>query len=154
MNRTTRALIIASAALLGPLSIAAVQAEEPAAHDHEHSGAATPAPAADSVSAMQHMQRMHEKMMAAKTSAERNALMAEHMQAMQEGMTAMQHMDHGHAQTGMSQDAMHQHMQMMTMMMQMMMDRESMKENMMSGAPDAASEHSHPTVPKATAPKP
>lgn len=156
MKHMTRTLIISSAALLGPLCIAAVQAEEPATHDHEHSSAnsPTPAPAAASASSMQHMQRMHEQLMAAKTPAERKALMAEHMQAMQEAMSAMQRLDHGHAQTGTSQDGMHQHMEMMTMMMRMMMDREQMREDTMSGAPCAAPEHGHSSGPSATPPKP
>jgi hypothetical protein len=35
------------------------------------------------------MQEMHEKMMAARTPAERQALMADHMKAMQDGMAMM-----------------------------------------------------------------
>ena len=38
------------------------------------------------------MQAMHEKMMAAKTPEERNALMAEHMKSMQDGMKMMEGM--------------------------------------------------------------
>lgn len=55
---------------------------------------------------------MHEKMMAAKTPAERQALMADHMKMMQAGMSMM----------GQSKD-IEQRMDMMQSMMQMMMDR-------------------------------
>jgi hypothetical protein len=72
---------------------------------------------------MQNMQAMHEKMTAAKTPAERQALMADHMKAMQEGMDAMQHM--GGKDSG-SMGMMRMRMDMMTMMMQMMMDRQQM----------------------------
>ena len=41
---------------------------------------------------MKAMQTMHEKMASAKTPAEREALMAEHMKLMQEGMSMMQMM--------------------------------------------------------------
>jgi hypothetical protein len=73
--------------------------------------------------AMKDMQAMHEKMMAAKTPAERQALMVDHMKAMQEGMQAMQQMGACCQGKGAS---MHQRIDMMTMMMQMMMDRQQM----------------------------
>lgn len=87
---------------------------------------------------MKTMQSMHDKMMAAKTPEERKALMGEHMKAMQDGMTmmgkmgsggAMSGMDAGTKKGGMSMDMMAHHdmmekrMEMMTSMMQMMMDR-------------------------------
>ena len=74
------------------------------------------------------MREMHDKMMAANTSEERNALMAEHMKAMQEGMTMMNGMSPG-GMGGMKGDmAMHhqmmeKRMKMMQATMQMMMDR-------------------------------
>ncbi len=154
MNRMNRTLIIACTTLLSPFTIAAAQATEPAAHDHEHSSASAPLPEAPSAAPMQHMQQMHERMMAAKTPAERQALMREHMEAMMEGMSAMQHMDHGKAGGGMSGVAMHQHMKMMTMMMQMMMDREQMRSDMMSGTSDSAMQHVYSAAPSTIPPKP
>jgi hypothetical protein len=98
-------------------------------------------------SQMKTMREMHEKMMAAKTPEERKALMADHMKAMQDGMSMMGKMDSMGAMTGMgdtkgmggmganakkggmSMDMMGHHemmekrMEMMTSMMQMMMDR-------------------------------
>lgn len=44
---------------------------------------------------MKSMQAMHEKMMAAKTPEERQALMDEHMKLMQDGMGMMQQMGAG-----------------------------------------------------------
>ena len=44
---------------------------------------------------MKAMHDMHDKMMAAKTPEERNALMAEHMKVMQEGMSMMNRMGPG-----------------------------------------------------------
>jgi len=41
---------------------------------------------------MKAMREMHDKMMNAKTPEERNALMADHIKAMQEGMAAMRDM--------------------------------------------------------------
>ena len=75
------------------------------------------------------MQEMHEKMMAAKTPEERNALMAEHMKTMQEGMGMMKGMG---GMTGPKspplnmtdrQTMMEQRMDMMQSMMEMMVDR-------------------------------
>lgn len=98
-------------------------------------------------SMMKVMREMHGKMMAATTPEERKALMADHMKAMQEGMAMMGQMDAmgGMSETGdmkgmgrmgadakkkgMSMDMMGHHgmvekrMEMMTTMMQMMMDR-------------------------------
>ncbi len=77
------------------------------------------------------MHEMHDKMMAAKTPAERDALTAEHMKIMQDGMTMMNAMPPG----GMSGTAavkgdmaarhqtMEARMEMMQATMQMMMDR-------------------------------
>ena len=80
---------------------------------------------------MKAMREMHDKMMAAKTAEERNALMAEHMKAMQEGMTMMNGMPAGgmSGMKGMKGDMAEHHqmmekrMEMMQATMQMMMDR-------------------------------
>ena len=102
---------------------------------------------------MKAMQEMHQKMVNAKTPAERQALMADHMKAMQGGMAMMKEMHamhgsgdgrHGHdglvmggraAMGGMADgkgmpadmakrhQMMADHMAMMQMMMDMMMDR-------------------------------
>jgi hypothetical protein len=80
------------------------------------------------------MQAMHEKMMAAKTPEERNALMAEHMKSMQDGMKMMEGMARPgmagmQGMGGMSADMsahhamMEKRMTMMQTMMRMMMDR-------------------------------
>ena len=88
---------------------------------------------------MKAMKDMHQKMMAARSPAERQALMVEHMKAMQEGMAMMKEM-HGGMQgmggmagmdhskglpVGMAQrhQMMTEHMAMMQMMMDMMMQR-------------------------------
>ncbi len=88
------------------------------------------APAAPAQMDMQvkSMQEMHEKMMAAKTPEERQALMTEHMKSMQGGMAMMGQMKAPDAKGGgksMSPEMMGKRMDMMEMMMQMMMDREA-----------------------------
>jgi hypothetical protein len=65
------------------------------------------------------MKEMHTKMVSAKTAGERQALMGEHMKAMQHGMHMMGEMKGGKA--GMSPEAMAKRMDMM----QMMVDREA-----------------------------
>ena len=79
-------------------------------------------------SLMQQMQSMHKQMAAAKTPAERRALMAEHMRAMQQGMKMMHQMGSSACAAGSTggTDRMQMHLNMMTMMMQMMMDRQQM----------------------------
>ena len=90
---------------------------------------ATHHPPADRIDKqMEVMQEMHQKMAAAKTPAERQALMTEHMKAMQGGMSMMCEMGTGGA--GMaggagSGDMMKRCMDMKSMTMQMMMDREA-----------------------------
>ena len=82
----------------------------------------------------QSMQAMHEKMMAAKTPEQRNAMMAEHMKSMQDGMKMMEGMATpgrmGAAGTkgmpgdmGANQLMLEKRMAMMQTMMKMMMDR-------------------------------
>jgi hypothetical protein len=76
---------------------------------------------------MKAMKEMHEKMANAKTPAEREALMAEHMKLMQEGMSMMGGMAPGKAPNAAArQQMMEKRMDMMQSMMQMMMDRMSM----------------------------
>ena len=117
------------------------------AEEHEtHHPAAESAPTVDPAKfdkQMKTMQEMHQKMMAAKTPAERAALMKDHMKAMQDGMAMMGQMGGGPAMMGqmgggmpmqgggmssmpggMQKDMM-QRMAMMQMMMQMMVDREA-----------------------------
>ncbi|MFM0033968.1 hypothetical protein [Paraburkholderia strydomiana] len=77
---------------------------------------------------MKKMQKIHERMMVAKTPEERAKLMDEQMQAMQQGMAMMNDMEHAHGSmggAGMRHDIMEKRMDMMQMMMTMMMDRQS-----------------------------
>ena len=123
------------------LVIAAVGAPSWAAQDDKHhpAGAAsaiasksTPGKSSAEMARMdtqvKDMQRMHDKMVAATTPDERNALMAEHMKTMQAGMTMMNSMPHT-GMGGMKGDMASHHqmmekrMEMMQAMMQMMMDR-------------------------------
>jgi hypothetical protein len=126
-------------------------ASEPAKKTLKVPTAKSPSKPNESVVAMdgkiKAMREMHEQMMAAKTPEERKALMADHMKAMQDGMSMMEKIDPvggmsmmgdmkgtgGNGpdakQGGMSMDMMNHHeamqkrMEMMTTMMQMMMDR-------------------------------
>jgi hypothetical protein len=77
---------------------------------------------------MKAMQGMHDKMMAAKTPEERNALMTEQMKVMNDGMGMMGRMGPGAmggkpGDMAARQGMMEQRMEMMQSMMQMMMDR-------------------------------
>ena len=87
---------------------------------------------------MKAMQQMRQKMMDAKTPAERQALMADHMKAMQDGMSMMKEMQGMGDMQGMAgmgdgkgmpadmakrHQMMTDHMTMMQMMMDMMADR-------------------------------
>jgi len=118
----------------------------PEAPPPARAAASTPAPGTSSNdmarmdAQMKVMREMHSKMMAAKTPKERNAAMAEHQKAMQDGMSMMNKMfPSGMGMRGgmmppgdksdMKSD-MHAHhqmmekrMEMMQAMMQMMMDR-------------------------------
>ena len=127
------------------LAIAAVGpsawAAQPQAHQAHHPADAATVPASKAKSGtagvemaridaqMKTMGEMHDKMMAAKTPEERNALMAEHMTAMQEGMTMMNGMPAdgmgGSMKGGMAahHQMMEKRMKMMQSTMQMMMDR-------------------------------
>jgi hypothetical protein len=82
---------------------------------------------------MKSMQEMHDKLQAAKTPEERAALMNEHMKLMHDGMAMMGRMRGGKGGMGMggmpiSPEAMGRRMDMMEMMMQMMVDREALKQ--------------------------
>ena len=93
------------------------------------SNMATPERMAAMDGQMKTMRDMHTKMMNAKTPEERQALMGEHMKAMQGGMDMMKGMSGMGDSKGMSSDMaqhhtmMTQHMAMMQMMMDMMSQR-------------------------------
>lgn len=87
---------------------------------------------------MKTMHDMHQKMMGAKTPVERQALMADHMKAMQDGMAMMKEMHGKQGMSGMTsmgdgpvmqaemakrRQMMTDHMAMMQMMTDMMSDR-------------------------------
>ncbi len=80
---------------------------------------------------MQAMRVLHEKMMAAKTPEERNAMMAAHMKSMRDSMAMMKEMPAQgmRGMPGMSAEMAARHqmmdkrMEMMQSMMEMMMDR-------------------------------
>lgn len=97
-------------------------------------GPASSAPAPGQMDAMmKSMQEMHDKLRAAKTPEERAALMNEHMKLMHDGMAMMGRMRGGKGGMGMggmpmSPEAMGRRMDMMEMMMQMMVDREALKQ--------------------------
>lgn len=99
--------------------------------DHllHHPPAATAPAAMKSDQQMAQMREMHRKMMAAKTPQERQALMAEHMKAMQGGMSMMCEMGAAPApQSGAPSDEMMKRcMAMRDMTMQMMQDREGLQ---------------------------
>ena len=142
----TAALWILAAAALPSVTLGA----EPADHDHAHAAAPADNKVDGSAAAdvMAQMQAMHEKMMAAKTPAERQALMADHMKTMQQGMSMMQQMTSQSGKGAMSSKMMQKRMDMMTMMMQMMMDRQQMGGMAMGGMSMGAT----PSTPAASAP--
>lgn len=132
-----RKTLIALCAATASMGAFAQAAEEHQAH-HPAGAASAAGPVkkapvkamgADKMAAMdQHMksmQAMHEKMMAAPTPEARQALMAEHMKTMQEGMTMMKQMGGKGMKGDMAsrQQMMEKRMDMMVSMMQMMMDR-------------------------------
>ena len=134
-------------ALIAAISIPlASQAATPDSHDSHHPASADAVQIAQAKPAnpgmgmggtgampgyaeqMQTMQQMHDKMLAAKTPEERNALMAEQMKLMHGGMAMMGRMGSG-TMPGTSghmagrDGTLEQRMDMMQSMMQMMMDR-------------------------------
>ena len=136
MKLATSYLIALAAAITGAAAWSATTAE----HDPRQPAAVASAPTAQSMpnrskfttaamdSQMKSMQEMHNKMMAARTPEERNALMAEHTQTMQDGMAMMNGMSSGGV-AGMPKDRdtryqmMEKHLEMMNAMVKMMMDR-------------------------------
>ena len=135
--RTISTLVLSFAAL----GAGAQTSADHAVH-HPADAASAAAPAADRMAGMdvhmKAMQAMHDKMAAARTPEERQALMAEHMKLMQEGMAMMGGMGPGMGMGAMSggkgkpggamspqmrQQMMEKRMDMMQSMMQMMMDR-------------------------------
>ena len=84
---------------------------------------ATPDPMAGRDAQMKTMRDMHEKMMAAKTPEERNAMMAAHMKSMKDGMAMMKGMSGMSGDMGSRHQTMEKRMDMMQSMMEMMMDR-------------------------------
>lgn len=136
---TTRLLLPTVAAALAA-ACASPQAPALAAADpHAAHGAASTAasPATGMALRMKSMQAMHDKMRAAKTLVERQALMADHMRAMRDGMAMMKEMDAMPSMDGAPgasvgkgmADGMAKHHQRMTehnaamhLMMEMMLD--------------------------------
>lgn len=131
-------LAFVAAAALSTGALAQSDKEHAAHHRAGASSAVAPSPKAPTAAQMDMqmmaMQEMHEKMMAAKTPEERQALMSEHMKAMQDGMAMMGRMHGGSgAKSGsgmgggmsMNPQMMGKRMDMMETMMQMMMDHEA-----------------------------
>jgi hypothetical protein len=128
---------VAVATLAGCSSFPVSGTKQPEQHEAHHPAAET-APKVDPArfeQQMKTMREMHQKMVAARTPAERTSLMKDHMKAMQDGMAMM-----GQKGGGMPmhcgdmpskpggpsvQKDMMQRMDMMEMMMQMMVDREA-----------------------------
>jgi hypothetical protein len=134
MNLTLAALGV-SLALAG-CATGPGQAERHTAH-HPPGAAAGPASAASATgqmdTMMKSMQEMHDKLQAAKTPEERAALMEEHMKLMHDGMAMMGRMRGGKSGMGMGgmptgPEAMGRRMDMMETMMQMVVDREALKQ--------------------------
>ena len=140
----TTALWILAAAAQPSVTLGA----EPADHARAAASADNKADGSATTDVMAQMQAMHEKMMAAKTPAERQALMADHMKTMQQGMSMMQQMTSQPSKGAMSSKMMQMRMDMMTMMMQMMMDRQQMGGMGMGGMSMGA----NPSTPAPSAP--
>jgi len=133
MNPYRQVIVLALAALLGACAGAGMRDgthQYPNAADAGHS-----MPMAGMEPRMAAMHDMHQKMLSAKSDAERQALMADHMKAMQGGMSMLKERqgmegmgawgDGKGAQGDMArhQRMMAEHMAMVQMMMDMMMDR-------------------------------
>ena len=133
-----RTLVVVATLTIASISSFAQDDKHKAHHPGGVASATMPAPATGKPAGvpdmammdkhMKAMQAMHEKMASAKTPAEREALMAEHMKLMQEGMSMMGGMAPGKAPANAAarQQMMEKRMDMMQSMMQMMMDRMSM----------------------------
>jgi len=135
--RTGIAFVLAAAFFVTPPGVLAQSGQDHATHHPASAAAATAskaarpkasAPTAMQMDAqMQAMHEMHDRMMAAKSPEERQALMADHLKAMQDGMAMMGRMQGGSMGGGMSgsqHEMMSRRMDMMQVMMQMMMDRD------------------------------
>lgn len=118
-----RTLLAACAAVL--LTACASPGSSTADPHAAHRAEAAAATAQNSVPdpRMQAMKDMHQKMMEAKTPEERQALMAEHMKAMQGGMAMMKDKSAMPADMAGRHQMMMQRMDMMQSMMEMMMQR-------------------------------
>ena len=141
-------LAVLSAATFIALPFGASAATPPKAEDHaaHHPEASASAPTAAIDAPMKAMREMRDKMMNAKTPEERQALMADHMKAMQGGMQTMKSTGGmsgmgsmgsmgGKASAKSMPPDMAQHRQTMEQRMDMM---QMMMEMMMQRAPDAA----------------
>lgn len=135
--RTLAALSVA--ALASACAAPGAMNSPPAAPSMDPSSAAAPMHAMDP--RMTAMKDMHQKMMTAKTPADRQALMADHMLAMQGGMAMMKEMHGMHGSQGMQgmhamgdgkpmpadmakrHQMMTEHSAAMQLMMDMMMER-------------------------------
>ena len=137
MSHSRTLALIATLAIASATSFA--QDDQHKAHHPAGTAAeAVPAPATGKPAAkpdmtmmdthMKAMQAMHEKMASAKTPAEREALMPEHMKLMQDGMSMMGGMAQGQVpgHSAERQQMMEKRMDMMQSMMQMMVDRTPM----------------------------
>ena len=129
-----------SLALTVAIACAQTWAATAGEHDAHHRAGADFAPVAKSMPSkskqamaridaqLKSMQDIHNKVMAAKTPEERNALMAEHTKSMQDGIAMMSGITPGDI-SGMPKDiasrqqVMEKHMELMQYMMQMMVDR-------------------------------
>jgi hypothetical protein len=135
------ALINAGAIAAQPSPSTKAEADEHAGH-HPANAASAPSPTAPHARAAQQdlmktMQDMHDKMMNAKTAQERQALMADHMKAIQGGMQMMKGMGAKPmasmggmgdpkatpADMAQRQQLMESRMETMQLMMEMMMQR-------------------------------
>ncbi|QTO46005.1 hypothetical protein [Burkholderia latens] len=136
LKRLLLALACTTLATTGAIAIAGTPgAADSAAHISHHADKATASSKSKSPremdDQMQRMREMHEKMMSAKTPQERAALMNEQMKVMQNGMSMMDMMGKDTSRMPMSSrhDEMERRMDMMQMMMQAMMDRQSAQDH-------------------------
>ena len=117
-------LVAAAATFAVSVAVETLAADPSSQQEHPPAAAAANCPDSRAVSGMmQQMQALHAQMAAAKTPAERQALMGEHMKTMQGGLSMMQHMGANRCPGSGTSRSMQTRMDMMTMMMQMMMDR-------------------------------
>jgi hypothetical protein len=135
---STALLLTACASPSAPVTGATSAAKADEHNAHQAAAVASTAPTAMQ-NRLKDMQSMRDKMMNAKTPAERQALMNEHMRTMHEGMATMNGMKGMGSMPGMKDMPMdmakrHQMMEMRMDMMQTMME---MMMQRMPGAPSA-----------------